>query len=229
MRLHAVLLLLVAMGCSSEPRPADENQTPRADEPVPAKAEEPRRPPRRTWDDDEIRRIDFPEPMGPKGQPGATPAPAKKAEPVRPNVKLVLAVYDVISWEDVKIRGALRGSPVRGVVSLTGWLAKAKSASRTETLVASGREGQVEVAEAVRSLTGGTAGYRVAVLDSNEKGELELAVTAVGAGTDDAQVAPATRVRLGAGEALVVGGHRSEEGETPKVDRLVLIEASTKR
>ncbi|MEZ0230921.1 MAG: hypothetical protein ACAI25_20045 [Planctomycetota bacterium] len=227
MRLRAVLLLVLVLGCASEPRPATESPN---ETPPPADKPAERKPPRHTWDDDEIRRIDFPEPMGPKGQPGAAPvAAAKKTEPARPNVKLALVVYDVISWEDVKVRGGLRGSPVRGVVSLTGWLAKAKSASRTETVVAAGREGQLDVAEAVRSLTGGTPGYRVAVLDSNEKGELEVAVSAVGAPGEEAQVAAATRVRLGAGEALVVGGHRSEEGETPKVDRLVLIEASPKK
>lgn len=226
MRLRAVLLLAVALGCSSsEPRPT-ENEAPSSPAPPP---KEERRPPRHTWDDDEIRRIDFPESTTP-GAPGAaaTPgaAPRPRAEPARPNVKLALVVYDVISWEDVKVRGGVRGSPVKGVVSLTGWLAKAKSASRTEALVASGREGALDVDESLRALTGAMASFRIAVLDANEKGELELAVTALASATDDAQVAPASRVKLAPGEAIVVGGHRSEEGDSPKVDRLVLIEAS---
>jgi hypothetical protein len=138
-------------------------------------------------------------------------------------------VLDVISWDEVKVRGGFRGSPIKGVVSLTGWLATAKAKPSAEALVACGTEASLDVAEPLRALTSGAAVLRVAVLDADEKGVLDLAVSSLASSSDDAQVAPATRIKLGPGEALVVGGHRTEEGDAKKDDRLVLVEATIKR
>jgi hypothetical protein len=213
MRSTALLGLVLLVACSSDPSP---------ETPPPEK----KHPPRHTWDDDEIQRIDFPEATTNPPAPAAGTAPAAAA-PRRVLAKLALSAYDVISWDDVKIRGAVRGSPVRGVVSLTGWLKGAKASERAELTVERGKEAALDVPEGLRDLLGGEAGFRVLLLDANDPGALELALTPLAAASEEAPVSVATRVKLGPGEAVVLGGHRREEGETGgKKDRLVLLEAT---
>lgn len=215
MRHKAVLAVaLLVAGCASDPQPADP--------PPPEK----KHPPHHTWDDDEIQKIDFPEATTnpPATDPASRPAPPPAKRVV---FKLALSAYDVISWDDVKIRGAVRGSPVRGIVSLTGWLKGAKATERSELSLERGKEAALDVPESLRDLTGGETGLRVLLLDADEGGTLELAVTPLPAAGDEAPVSVATRVKLGPGEAVVLGGHRREEGEpAAKKDRLVLLEAT---
>jgi hypothetical protein len=202
-------LLVLASCASSEPTP----------EPAPRP-----RPPRHTWDDDEIQKLDFPEATT------KDPAPEpKKPSPRRPILKLTFSVVEVISWEDVKIRGDVRGSPARGLVSLTGWLKTAKATNRSEQRVEQGRETVIAIEEPLRELVGGYTELLVGTLDSNEKGEVDLALTPHSVG-DEAPLANATRVHVGPGEAVVLGGHRKVEGDPPeKKDQLVLLEAAVSR
>ncbi|HZU99324.1 MAG TPA: hypothetical protein VFF73_21635 [Planctomycetota bacterium] len=207
--MRVVLVLVLVLGCSSDPsqddRPAD--------------------PPRRavhkhTWDDDEIMRIDHPELAPPPKQE----QPAQAPRPKQQVAKLTVSVYDVISWDDVKIRGGIRNSPVVGIVSLTGWLKTAKGTSKTELSAPLGREAEVVIDDALKELVTSYATIRVAVLDVDEKGELDVNVTGL-AGAEKPEVVPATRIHLTPGEALVIGGHRSETDETPKKkDRLAILE-----
>lgn len=174
-------------------------------------------------DDELYDRQSFPEPTTrPPRDPGAPDALPSSGDPARPNVKVELTVVDVISWDEVKIRGGIRGSVVRGVVSLTGWLSgeKAKGAARSKTtqfvVVQAGHEASISLSDpAVRELVGPYAALRVAVIEATPAGEVDVAVDPLAApDADGGQMTLATRVHVGAGEALVVGGHRSEgEGE----------------
>lgn len=177
------------------------------------------------WDDDEVRKIDFPEETTPGAKTETAPAPAKPKPPERRAAKLVLSVVDVISWDDVKIRGGSRGSAVRGIVSLTGWLKKGKQAS--EVAIEPGREARVAIDESLRALVGAKA-FMVALLDSQETGEAFLSLTPV-SGDDAPAIASGARIQVGAGEAIVLGGHKREEGDPPeRKDQLVVLEVTSR-
>jgi hypothetical protein len=173
---------------------------------------------------DAADRTDFPEPStGTPREPGTTDdLLPRSGDPARPNVKVELSVVDVISWDDVKIRGGIRGSVVRGVVSLTGWLKGGASTGRAIAkttqfiVIQAGHEGSISLSDpAVRELVGPYAALRVAVLDASDKGDIDVAVDPlVASDADGGQLTLATRVRVSSGEALVVGGYRSEsEGD----------------
>ncbi len=214
LRVRSVLLALLLLASCASSEPAPETSQPR-----------PSRPPRHTWDDDEIQKLDFPEAT--TREP--TPEAKKPAAPRRAVLKLTLSVVDVISWEDVKIRGDVHGSAARGLVSLTGWLKTAKATHRTDLRVEQGRETVLAIEEPLRELVGGYTELLVGTLDANEKGEVDLALTPHSVG-DEAPLANATRVHVGPGEAVVLGGHRKVEGDPPeKKDQVVLLEASVGR
>ncbi len=227
-------LALVAPGCGS------------------AEPHQPQPPRHKTWEDEGLDPWDHPEATtrpprdvgpapddrgaGAKAPPKATTAPAARA-----NVKVEVSVVDVISWDEVKIRGGIRGSVVRGVVSLTGWLSggKSKGGSRSRTsqfiVVQAGREGSLEVQEpSVRELCGGNWSIlRVAVIEANDRGEVDLAIDPLVSQHDESRLTLATRVRVTPGEALVIGGRKSDqEDEQPgaarreKRDQLVILTAT---
>jgi hypothetical protein len=210
---------------------------------------DPKPPKHKTWDDDDgPSKTDFPERTTPERttqeprDADAIVLPKKPPAPVearRPNVKVELTVVEVISWDEVKIRGGVRGSIVRGVVSLTEWLkdGKSKAGSKRGTsqsvVVESGHEASIELQDpALRALVGDCTALRVAVLDANDRGEIDVSIAPLAAGTDEGQIVLATRVRVAPGEALVVGGHRSEDEAGPpagKHDQLVVLTATAVR
>ncbi len=150
----------------------------------------------------------------------------RSSDPEHPNVKVALKVVDVISWDDVKVRGGLNGRMLYGVVSLTGWLSagKTKGASKSTKeqflVVQTGREGSFSVSDPLWSgLIGPYAALNVAVLEATPKGEVTVALSTSTA-TGDGQATIATRVRVNSGEGVVVGGYKSEnESEGPGTER----------
>jgi hypothetical protein len=228
----ALLIVGTLLGCgSAEPR-------------------QPQPPRHKTWEDEGADPWDHPENTTPRAASSAPrrstssapgDEPARPPAPARANVKVELSVVDVISWDEVKIRGGIRGSCVRGVVSLTGWLVggKSKGGSKTTTsqfiVVAPGSQGSIEVSDpSVRALCGDSWSLlRVAVIQAAETGEIDLAIDPLVSPTEEGRLTLATRVRVSAGEALVVGGKKTDaEDEEPgaarreKRDQLVILTAT---
>ncbi|MBI3723339.1 hypothetical protein HY251_05210 [bacterium] len=166
----------------------------------------------------------------------------RSSDPEHPNVKVSLKVVDVISWDDVKVRGVLHGKMLYGVVSLTGWLkaGKTKGSNKSSTeqfiVVQAGREGSFSISDPLwRDLIGPYEALQVSVLEASAKGEVTVALANVTT-TTGGQATLATRVKVASGEGVVVGGFRSEqESEGPgrdsqkKRDQLAILTATILR
>jgi hypothetical protein len=140
----------------------------------------------------------------------------RSGDPERPNVKVELSVLRTRSSRDLWVRGAVRGTVVRGVVNVRAALAASARASRQRSqtsafvVVQEGREGLVQISHEARPYCGSWTGLAVFVHDATRDG-VDLMVEPYVGRTPGEWVAAATTVRVGPGQALVIGGVESSD------------------
>lgn len=145
----------------------------------------------------------------------------RSGDPARPNVKAEVSVIEVERRGGLAVSAGVRGSLVRGVVSLQAVArARAGSSRRRSTrtsfiVVQAGRSGAIQLSEDAYSYLGGYQGLEVEVLEASpERVRLALfPVASLGRGNRE-RLALATEVTLAPGEAVLLGGfEQSDERE----------------
>jgi len=143
----------------------------------------------------------------------------RSGDPEHPNVKAEVSVIEVSRRGGLAVSAGVRGSVVRGVVSLSAVArARAGSSQRRSTrtsfiVVQAGRYGSIQLSQDAYSYLGGAyQALEVQVLEASpERVRLALApVTTLGRG-DRERLALATEVTLAPGQAVLLGGFSQSE------------------
>jgi len=142
----------------------------------------------------------------------------RSGDPARPNVMVEVSVVDAAQASRLDAGVSVRGSFVRGVVSLGADVRAGRGSSRARTssstfiVVQAGSYGSISLTDDIRRLCGPYQGIQVAVLGvRGDTVDVELAPFVAPTTVRGQQLQGGTRVSLPSGASMVIGGFEQSE------------------
>ena len=142
----------------------------------------------------------------------------RSGDPDRPNVMVEVSVVDSAQASRLDAGVSVRGSFVRGVVSLGGSVragrggSRARTSSSTFIVVQAGTSGSISLTDDIRRFVGPYQGIQVAVLGvRGDTVDVELAPFVAPTTRRGQTIQGGTRVSLPSGASMVIGGFEQSE------------------